>query len=382
MSNEDTSRLIVVLLRGAVDGLSVVIPYADEAYYRERQSIAIAPPGKPDGALALDGHFGLHPALASLLPLWSERRLAFVHAAGSPDSTRSHFDAQLYLENGTPGQGTTRDGWMNRLLLALPGPRGATDAISIGSTVPRILAGRAPVATLPLGPNGAQPLPIDQPEIGNAFDRLYAGNDDLAKSYRQGRAARAQLIGALSKERRIADNGAPPPTGFPGQATRLAQLIRRHPTVRVAAIGLGGWDTHINQGNHNGQLADHLRPLGEGLAALARGSGESWRDTVVVVLSEFGRTFRENGNRGTDHGHGNVIWVLGDAVNGGRVYGDWPGLAPTQLYQRRDLGVTTDFRTVLATILERHMRLGDRELEAVLPGAPAASQDLAAIIPR
>src|SRR4029077_1122316 len=152
ISNEGPRRLIVVLLRGAVDGLNVVIPYAEEAYYRERQSIAIAPPGQPDGALALDGHFALHPALASLMPLWTERNLAFVHAAGSPDPTRSHFDAQLYIENGTPGQGTTRDGWMNRLLLALPGPRGATDAISIGPTVPRILVGKAPVATLPPRP--------------------------------------------------------------------------------------------------------------------------------------------------------------------------------------------------------------------------------------
>jgi uncharacterized protein (DUF1501 family) len=379
--DENASRLIVILLRGAVDGLSVVIPYADEPYYRERQSIAIAPPGKADGALALDGHFGLHPALASLMPLWTERRLAFVHAAGSPDPTRSHFDAQLYLENGTPGQATTRDGWLNRLLLALPGPRGATDAIGVGPTVPRILAGKAPVATLPLGPNGTQPLPIDQPQIASAFDRLYSGNDDLAKSYREGRTARAQLIGALSKERMVADNGAPPPTGFPGQAARLAQLIRRHPAVRVAAIGIGGWDTHINQGNHQGQLADHLRPLGEGLAALARGSGEAWRDTLVIVLSEFGRTFRENGNRGTDHGHGNVIWVLGGGINGGRVYGDWPGLAPAQLYQRRDLAVTTDFRSVLAAVLERHMRLGDRQLEAVLPGAPPATHDLAQVIP-
>src|SRR5690348_2218551 len=158
ISNEGSRRLIVVLLRGAVDGLNVVIPYADESYYHERQSIAIAPPGKPDGAMPLDGHFGLHPALASLMPLWTERRLAFVHAAGSPDPTRSHFDAQLYIENGTPGESTTRDGWMNRLLLTLPGPRGATDAIGVGPTVPRILSGKAPVATLPLGPSGAQPL--------------------------------------------------------------------------------------------------------------------------------------------------------------------------------------------------------------------------------
>src|SRR5712691_5422914 len=152
-----SKRLIVILLRGAVDGLNVVVPYAEEAYYRERRSIAIAPPGKPDGALALDQHFALHPALASLMPLWTERSLAFIHAAGSPDPTRSHFDAQLFIENGTPGESTTRDGWMNRLLSALPGPRGPTEALSIGPTVPHILAGKAAVASLPLGPNGAQP---------------------------------------------------------------------------------------------------------------------------------------------------------------------------------------------------------------------------------
>jgi uncharacterized protein (DUF1501 family) len=373
-------RLVVILLRGAVDGLSVVIPCAEEAYYDARRSIAIAPPGKPDGALALDGHFGLHPALASLMPLWSERHLAFIHAAGSPDPTRSHFDAQLYLENGTPGQSTTRDGWMNRLLLALPGPRGGTDAVSIGPTLPRILAGKAPVAAVPLGPNSAQALPIDQPDIGGAFDRLYSGDDVLGKSYREGRETRAKLV-ELLKERRIADNGAPLPTGFPGQAARLAQLIRRDPAIRLAAIGLGGWDTHINQGGPKGQLAARLRPLAEGIAAFARGSGESWRDIVVVVLSEFGRTVRENGNGGTDHGHGNVVWVLGGAVNGGRVYGDWPGLAPAQLYQRRDLAVTTDFRSVLAVILTRHMRLADRQLEAVLPGAPPEPAELTQLIP-
>src|SRR5262249_11876898 len=172
-----------------------------------------------------------------------------------------------------------------------------------------------------------------------------------------------------------------PPSGFPGQAARLALLIRHHPGVRLAAIGLGGWDTHINQGNHNGQLADHLRPLGQGIAALARGMGEAWHDTVVVVLSEFCRTVQENGNRGTDPGHGNAIWVLGGAVDGGQVAGDWPGLTTAQLYQRRDLAVTTDFRSVLAAILERHMRLTTRQLETVLPGAPPASEKLTQIIP-
>jgi uncharacterized protein (DUF1501 family) len=374
-------RLIVILLRGAIDGLNIVVPYAEEAYYRERRSIAIAPPGKPDGVLALDEYFGLHPALASLMPLWTERGLAFIHAAGSPDPTRSHFDAQLYLENGTPGESATRDGWMNRLLSALPGPRSPTGAISIGPTLPRILAGKAPVATLPLGPEGAKPLPIDQSEVSSAFDRLYSGDDPLGESYRQGRMARAQLIGALATEQQIADNGAPPATGFPGRAARLAHLIHRDPSVRLAAIGLGGWDTHVNQGNHKGQLADRLRSLGEGLAALARASGDAWRDTIIIVLSEFGRTFRENGNGGTDHGHGNVIWILGGAVKGGRVYGDWPGLAPAQLYQRRDLAVTTDFRAAIAAVLGRHMRLTDPQLDAVLPGAPPVPPDLAQMLP-
>lgn len=373
-------RLIVILLRGAVDGLNVVVPYAEEAYYRERRSIAIAPPGKPDGALALDEHFGLHPALAGLMPLWIERNLAFIHAAGSPDPTRSHFDAQLYLENGTPGQSRTPDGWMNRLLSALPGRRSPIDAISVGPTLPRILAGKAPVANLPLGPDAARPLPIDRPEISSAFDRLYSGNDALAEAYRAGRMARTQLIGDLSTERQIADNGAPPPTGFPARAARLAYLIDRDPGIRLAFVGLGGWDTHVDQGGHKGQLADHLRPLGDGIAALARGLNGAWRDTVVVVLSEFGRTVRENGNGGTDHGHGNVIWVIGGTVKGGRVYGDWPGLMPAQLYQRRDLAATTDFRTAIAAILDRHMHLEGRQIDIVFPGLPPARSDLAQLM--
>lgn len=366
-------RLIVIMLRGAVDGLNVVVPYGEHTYYEARPTIAIGRPGTDQGALPLDGRFGLHPALVGLMPLWNEKKLAFVHAAGSPDPTRSHFDAQLFIENGTPGRSTTPDGWMNRLLAALPGPHGPTDAVAVGPTLPRILEGGVPVANLPLGPEAVKPLPIDRPEIAKAFDRLYSGNDAISEAYRQGRAARAELIGDLASEMRQADNGAPPPTGFPGQAARLAGLIGRNPHIRLAFASLGGWDTHVNQ---KGQLANHLRPLGDGLTALAKGLGTGWDETVVVVLSEFGRTVRENGNAGTDHGHGNVIWVSGGKVRGGRVYGEWPGLATAQLYQGRDLAVTTDYRTVLAAILERHLGLADRQLAQIFPGLPPSRSNL------
>jgi uncharacterized protein (DUF1501 family) len=373
-------RLIVILLRGAVDGLNVVVPYAEPAYYAARPTIAIARPGMPDGALLLDGHFGLHPALASLMPLWRERSLAFIHAAGSPDPNRSHFEAQRYIENGTPGCSATADGWMNRLLQALPGPRGPTDAISVGATLPRILTGQAPVANLPLGPGAAEPMPTDRPGLGAAFDRLYRGTNALDAAYREGRSARAELIGVLSREQRIADAGAPPPSRFAARATQLAELIAGDARIRLAFVALGGWDTHVDQGGHSGRLANRLRPLGEGLAALAGGLGGVWRDTVVVVLSEFGRTVHENGDRGTDHGHGNAIWLAGGAVAGGRVFGGWPGLAPARLYQRRDLAITTDFRAALSAILARHLRLDNRQLEAVFPGGPAPAAGLAQML--
>jgi uncharacterized protein (DUF1501 family) len=369
-------RLIVIFLRGAVDGLNVVVPYAERTYYEVRPTIAIGAPGTDLGALPLDGRFGLHPALAALLPLWSDRKLAFIHAAGSPDATRSHFDAQLFIENGTPGDNTTRDGWMNRLLAALPDPHGPTDAISVGPTLPQILRGSLPVANLPLGPEAARTTPLDRPEISRAFDRLYAGNDPQSEAYREAREARAELLSDLASEMRRADNGAPPPSGFPLEAARLARLIGRDRNIRLAFASLGGWDTHVNQGKGKGQLANRLQPLGEGLAALAKGLGQDWDDTVVVVISEFGRTVHENGNAGTDHGHGNVVWVLGGSVRGGRVYGDWPGLAKTQLYQGRDLAVTTDYRTIFAAILERHLGLADRQLVQIFPGLPPARSNL------
>jgi len=376
----EPKRLIVVMLRGAVDGLNVVVPHGEAGYYEARPTIAIARPGATDGVLALDSRFGLHPALSALMPLWSDKRLAFIHAAGSPDPTRSHFDAQLFIENGTPGRSTIPDGWMNRLLAALPGPRDPTDAISIGPTLPYILKGQVAVANLPLGPDAGKPMAIDRPEVASAFDRLYDGNDRQGEAYRQGRSARAELVGDLSSEQQMADAGAPPAAGFPVAAGRLAHLIAQDRHIRLAFVALGGWDTHVRQGSHNGQLADRLRPLGDGLAALAKGLGNDWSDTVIVVVSEFGRTVHENGNAGTDHGHGNVMWVMGGPVRGGKVYGDWPGLGAAQLYQGRDLAVTTDYRRPLAAIIERHLRVGDRALAQIFPALPPSHGDFGQIL--
>ena len=379
-ADEAPQRLVVVMLRGAVDGLNVVVPYGEQAYYDTRPTIAIQKPGSDNGALALDGHFALHPALSGLMPLWNDKKLAFLHAAGSPDPNRSHFDAQQYIENGTPGRPNTPDGWMNRTLAALPGTRTPTDALSVSPTLPFILRGPVAVANLPLGPRAAQPMAIDQPQVASAFDKLYAGNDRQAEAYRQGREARTELIADMSSEEQMADNGAPPADTFPAVADRLARLMTKDRHIRLAFAALGGWDTHINQGNDTGQLAGHLKPLGDGLAALAKGFGPEWDDTVVVVISEFGRTVRENGNRGTDHGHGNVIWIAGGKVNGGKVYGDWPGLADAQLYQNRDLAITTDYRHLLATVLERHLRLPDAEMAKIFPAMPAMRGNLGQIL--
>ena len=369
-------RLVVVLLRGAVDGLNIVVPYRDEAYYAARPSIAIGRPSEPGGGLALDTEFALHPALAGLLPLWEHKQLAFVHAAGLQEPTRSHFDAQLFIENGTPGRRGTPDGWMNRLLAALPaspgGARSPTEALAVGPTMPQIMRGRMAVANLPLAVP-MRPSALDKPEVASGFDRLYAGDGVQGRAYRQGRAARADLAAGLSPAMEGADNGAPPPTGLPAQAVRLARLMAREPRIRLVFLGYGGWDTHVRQ---NAQLTERLKPLGDGLAALAQGLGEAWNDTLVVVLSEFGRTLRENGDGGTDHGHGNVMWLLGGGVRGGRVYGEWPGLGAAQLWEGRDLAVTTDYRHVLAVAAERHLRLADRQLGLIFPGLPSARGNL------
>lgn len=363
-------RLVVVFLRGAIDGLSVVVPYGDPDYYRARTSIAIPPPGQDGGGLDLDGYFALHPALAPLWPCWQAGQLAFVHAAGSPDPTRSHFDAQDYMESGTPGRKSTADGWLNRLLSILPG---GGNALNVGAVMPRALAGPQPVAVLASGPSATRPSPLDRPQVAAAFDELYAGNGKMDQAYRESRHSRQEMLAALSAdnleiEMQRASNGAAPASVFAEDAGRLARLMRSDPRVRLAFLGVGGWDTHANQGAGRGQLANHLQPLASGLATLAQGLGPTLEDTVVVVMSEFGRTVRENGNGGTDHGHGNVMWLLGGSVVGGKVHGRWPGLGAGALHEGRDLPVTTDFRDVLATLAERHLRLKNGDMATLFPG--------------
>ncbi|MBL8276798.1 MAG: DUF1501 domain-containing protein [Pelomonas sp.] len=368
-------KLVVVMLRGAVDGLSVVAPYGEREYAASRPQIALAPPGADDGLLKLDSLFGLHPALAPLKRHWDGGQLAFVHASGSPDPTRSHFDAQDYFESGTPGRKSTPDGWMNRLLAALPGEPAPTRAISQGSTPPRIFAGTASVASLGLGPNALQRRAIDDPRMQAGLARLYAGDAQLSSTLRdttEGRGEMARSMAAAEPRSMdpSADGGAPSARSFAADARRLGQLIRKDPHTQLAFTAVGGWDTHVNQGAARGQLASRLTSLGQGLDALSQGLGDTLKDTVIVVASEFGRTLRQNGNGGTDHGRGNVIWLLGGPVAGGQVLGEWPGLDSSALADGRDLAVRTDFRQVLAPLLQRHLGLSETALATVFPGGP------------
>lgn len=366
------SKLIVVMLRGAVDGLNVVAPVGDANYARLRPTIGLGVPGTEKGALDLDGYFGLHPALAPLLPLWQQQKLAFIHASGSPDPTRSHFDAQDYMESATPGRKNTQDGWMNRMVTQLPGESTASRALSIGPVMPRILVGSAAAMNLANGAAGVKATILDRPNVAAAFDALYAGDSRIARVYADGKNAHREVMSAAeSREMQAADNGAPLPNGFPDDAARLAQLMRNDPKIQLAFVALGGWDTHANQGGATGQLANRLAPLAQGLAVLSQRLGPLFNDTTIVVMSEFGRTARENGNGGTDHGHGNVMWVLGGGVTGGKVLGEWAGVGDAALHENRDLPVTTDFRAVLAQIAEKHLRLGDRQLVQLFPAMPS-----------
>lgn len=375
---ERPRRLVVVMLRGAVDGLSVVAPYQDAAYYQRRGTIALPRPGTDGGLIDLDGRFGLHPALAPLQPLWARGRLGFVHACGSPDPTRSHFDAQHYLETAVLAKASRDDGWLNRLAAQLVADDDAFGAVSLSATLPRICSGEHDVTNVPLGRGVLKPSALDRAEVAASFSAMYQASGDapIADAYREGLATRQRIRRDLAStapddETRVADNGAPPPIGFALDASQLARLMVRNPELQLAFLQLGSWDTHLKQGAARGALADRLRGLGDGLATLVCDLGPVFDDTLIVVMSEFGRTVAENGGGGTDHGHGNVIWLLGGGLKGGKVWGQWPGLDSSALYEGRDLAVTTDFRSVLQQVCAQHLRLDDRQLAAVFPQAGA-----------
>jgi uncharacterized protein (DUF1501 family) len=371
MESRGEGRLVVVMLRGAVDGLSVVAPYADPNYYAARSSIAIARPGELDGVLPLDAMFGLHPALSMLMPLWQRGQLGFVHASGSPDNSRSHFDAQDYMESGTPGRKSTQDGWMNRLATVVAGRQ--TDenlrlqAVNLGPVMPRIFAGPAAIASLAQGNAAIARGVLDREPVADAFAKLYSGEDKLAKTVREATATRKEILNSLASDDPKADLGALPLRGLATDTARLGQLMQRDARVRLAFVPVGGWDTHVNQGNGKGQLANRLQLLGEAIDALVTGLGHRFQETTVVVMSEFGRTVRQNGNNGTDHGHGNVMWALGAGVKGGKVHGTWPGLETSALHEGRDLAVTTDFRQVVCDVLAKDFRLSERQFNVVFP---------------
>ena len=360
-------RLVVIFQRGAADGLNIVVPHGEPAYYAMRPSISI--PRKE--VLDLDGFFGLHPALSSFMPLWNQRHLAIVHAAGSPDPTRSHFDAQDFMESGTPGLKATEDGWLNRALYSMPAPheRSAFRAIALGSSLPRILSGPEPAVAVnninDFGVGGRNPKAAP---MANTFEAMYKNSvDSVLHGTGEQTFEAVKMLKAADPSKYSPASGADYPRGrFGDSLKQLAQLIKANLGVQVAFADIGGWDHHVNEGNTQGQIANVLREFSQSIGAFWTDLGDLAEETVVVTMSEFGRTARENGNRGTDHGHANVMFVLGGPVRGGKVYGRWPGLDQSQLHEGRDLALTTDFRRVLGEAVFHH--LNNQALDSVFPG--------------
>jgi uncharacterized protein (DUF1501 family) len=361
--------LIAIFQRGAADGLNVVVPHGEKAYYDLRPTIAVPPParGRDDAALDLDGFFGLHPSLAPLKGLFDEGRLAIVDAVGSPDPTRSHFDAQDFMESGTPGLKATDSGWMNRALRPEHGKISPVRAVAMGPTLPRSMCGREPAVAV----QDLAGFQIGDAQAAGEFEKLYADSPDpsLRSAARETFEAVAMLQ-SIRKQPYTPAGGAQYPRGRFGDSLRqIAQLIKADAGVEMAFADIGGWDHHVNelgQRASEGQLANLLREFGQALSAFWRDMGDRMEDVALVTMSEFGRTARENGNRGTDHGHANCMFAMGGPIRGGKVYGRWPGLQKEQLYEGRDLAETTDFRDVLGELVARHS--GNPSLDGVFPG--------------
>ena len=357
-----TKRLVVIFQRGAADGLNIVVPHGEPTYYAMRPSINIP----RNSVIDLDGFFGLHPAMSSFRPLWKQGHLAIVHAAGSPDPTRSHFDAQDFMESGTPGVKATEDGWLNRALHDAPRDESSFRAVAMGVSLPRILSGSEPAVSL----NNINDFGVGRNAnpAANTFEAMYASSvDSVLHGTGTETFEAVKMLKSADPAKYTPALGANYTKGRFGESLRqLAQLIKANLGVQVAFADIGGWDHHVNEGNTRGSLANVLGDFSQSLAAFCVDLGDLMSDTVVVTMSEFGRTARENGNRGTDHGHANVMFVIGGPVKGGKVYGRWPGLDDSQLHEGRDLALTTDFRQVLGELVAIH--LGNKSLGQVFPG--------------
>ena len=367
-------RLVVIFQRGAADGLNVVVPYREQNYYAMRPAIAIP----QNQVLDLDGFFGLHPSLAAFKPLYDHGHLAVVHAAGSPDMCRSHFDAQDYMESGTPGVKSTTDGWLNRALQAEDlrhlQEHTAFRAMALGSAVPRTLAGKIPAIALSnvnsfaVGGSNQNRSPVPSP-AAVAFEAMYDDSGDrIFHATGEETFEAVKMLRAANPAQYKPAPGVDYPTSeFGNNMKQIAQLLKADLGVEAAFTDVSGWDTHQNQGGVNGQLAERLRDFSSTIAAFWRDLGDSAETVTLVTMSEFGRTARQNGTGGTDHGHANAMFVLGGQVKGGKVYGRWPGLDNDQLNEGRDLTVTTDFRQVLGEVVSK--TIGANNLELVFPGA-------------
>jgi uncharacterized protein (DUF1501 family) len=372
--------LIVLFQRGAADALNVVVPHGERAYYSMRPSIAIPRPvsGTANTAIDLDGFFGLHPSLSPFKKLWDDGILAPVHAVGSPSNSRSHFDAQDYMESGTPDNKGTRDGWLNRYLAVkgtcdeckLHDASGAAksspfQAVAMTPQTPRILEGNSPTVAMnsidefTIRTNGTQADRIEALYRTGSADVVHAAGGEMFEAMK--------ILKAANPQQYIPENSADYPRSPFGQHLKqIAQLIKSDVGLEIAFADVGGWDTHVNQGGATGQLAQRLDDFSKSIAALVQDLGNRMADVTVLTMSEFGRTARQNGNGGTDHGHATSMFVIGGDVKGKKVHGKWPGLEPEQLNEGRDLALTTDFRSVFSEVAFKH--LGAAKMDAVFPG--------------
>ncbi len=360
--------LIVIFQRGAVDGLNMVVPHGDSDYYNLRKTIAVQKPNQTDGAINLDGFFGLHPSLKPFEKLWQSKQLAVIHAAGSPNNTRSHFDAQDYMESGTPGNKGTRDGWLNRVLQTSETRQDSPfRTVAMTQQIPRSLIGKYPTVAMTNLADFSIKAGIYSANVQGGFEGIYeqTTKDALGEAGKETFEAVNYLKRANPSQYKAENGAVYPNSPFGRSLLQIGQMVKAGIGLEVAFAEVGGWDTHVNEGGGRGQLANLLRDFGQSIAALTTDLGKQMDDVVILTMSEFGRTAKENGSRGTDHGHANAMFVIGNKVNGGKVYGDWKGLSPNGLNEGRDLAVTTDFRDVFAEISSKH--LGNKSFDKIFP---------------